>query len=50
VGDSTGDRGAPEHSVYVSYPENEHGELMLVSDPAEVEELYGAKIISYEYD
>ena len=50
MNDSTADRGAPEPSVYISYPENEHGEIGLVNDPAEVEELYGAKIISYEYD
>ena len=50
MNDEMGDRGVPEPSVYVAYPENEHGEIGLVNDPAEVEELYGAKIISYEYD
>ena len=49
MNDSTGDRGIPEPSVYIAYPENEHGEIGLVNDPAEVESLYGAKIISSEY-
>ena len=49
MNDSTGDRGAPEPSLYISYTldVDEYG---LVSDPLEVEEIYGAKIISYEYD
>ena len=50
MGDSSGDRGAPEPSVYVSYPENEYGESMFISDLAEVENLYGVKIIRSEYD
>ena len=50
MGDSTGDRGVPEASIYVAYVENEGSEIGLVSDPAEVEELYGAKVISCEYD
>lgn len=50
MGDFTADRGAPEPFVYVSYPENENGEMLYFGDPKEVEELYGAKIISYEYD
>ena len=50
MGDSTGDRGAPEPQIYVTYPEDEHGATTLVADPLEVEEIYGAKIISYEYD
>ena len=49
MGDTSGDRGVPEPSVYVAYPENEHGETTLVNDPTEVEELYGVKIISSEY-
>lgn len=50
MGDSTGDRNAPEPQIYVTYPEDEHGATALVADPVEVEEIYGAKIISYEYD
>ena len=50
MGDSTADRGVPEPSVYIVYPENEYGETKLVNDPGEVAEIYGAKIISYEYD
>ena len=50
MGDSTADRGIPEPSVYISYPEDENGATGLVNDPIEVEELYGAKIISADYD
>ena len=50
MGDSTADRGAPEPSVYIAYPEDENGASGLVNDPTEVAEIYGAKIISYEYD
>lgn len=50
MGDGVWDGGAPVPSIYVSYPANETGESRSVNDPAEVEELYGAKIISYEYD
>ena len=49
MGDSTADRGAPEPSVYITYPENENGEIGLVNGPEEVEALCGAKIISYVY-
>ena len=49
MGDATGERGAPEPSLYISYPENEYGEIRIVNDPGEVEQLYGAKIIRYEY-
>ena len=49
MNDQTGDRGAPEPSVYIAYPENEHGEIGLVNIPEEVEALCGAKIISSEY-
>ena len=45
-----GDRGIPEPSIYVNYPENEYGESTHVGDPFDVAALYGAKIISYEYD
>ena len=44
-----GDRGDPEPSIYVTYPENEYDGIRVVAEPEEVEELYGAKIISYEY-
>ena len=50
MNDPAGDRGALEPSIYVSYPENAHGESTLVNIPEEVEELCGAKIISYVYD
>lgn len=50
MNDLTADRGAPEPSIYVAYPENEYGEMKMVNDPAEVERLYGARIISSEYD
>ena len=50
MNDQTGDRGAPEPSIYVAYPENEHGESGLVNIPEEVEALCGAKIIRNEYD
>ena len=50
MGDSAGDRGAPEPSVYIAYPEAEDGSFELVNDPQEVEEIYGVKIIRYEYD
>ena len=49
MGDSTGDRGAPEPSIYVVYPEDEDGAIATVGTPEEVEALYGAKIISSEY-
>lgn len=50
MGDETADRGAPEPKIYITYPENEYGETKLVDDPTELAEIYGAKIISYEYD
>ena len=50
MGDSTADRGVPEPSVYITYFENEGAEIGLVNDPDEVAEIYGAKIISAEYD
>lgn len=50
MGDSTGDRGVPGPSLYITYPEDEDGGTRLVSDPTELEEVYGVKIISYEYD
>ena len=45
-----GDRGVPEPFIYVSFPENEFGESSHVAIPEEVEEIYGAKILSYQYD
>ena len=50
MNDQTGDRGVPEPSIYVAYPENEHGEIAIVNIPEEVEALCGAKIISSSYD
>ena len=50
MNDPACDRGEPEPSIYISYPENENGESGLVNIPEEVEALCGAKIISYEYD
>ena len=44
-----GDRGSPEPSLYISYPENEYGEIRVMNDPAEVEQIYGAKILHYQY-
>ena len=49
MNDTTGDRGIPEPSVYVTYNDGENGEIGLINDPAEVEELCGAKIIRAEY-
>lgn len=49
MNDSTADRGIPEPSVYIAYPENEYGEIGLVNIPEEVEALCGAKIVSSEY-
>ena len=49
MGDSTGDRGKPEPSLYIAYVENDGEEVTLVNDPDEVAEVYGAKIVSYEY-
>lgn len=50
MNDPASDRGEPEPSIYISYPENENGESGLVNIPEEVEALCGAKIISYKYD
>ena len=50
MGDSADDRGAPEPSVYIAYPEDENGASGLVNIPEEVYEKYGARIISSEYD
>ena len=50
MGDLTADRGIPEPSVYITYPENEYGETVIVNGPDEVEALCGVRIISYEYD
>ena len=50
MGDSTGDRGVPTPEVYITYPEDEDGASRVVAMPDEVEEIYGVKIISYEYD
>ena len=50
MGDSTGDRGEPEPSIYINYPEDENGHSSSVAEPDRVEEIYGIKIISYEYD
>ena len=50
MGDSMGDRGEPEPSIYIAYPEDENGSSGLVNDPEEVAKTYGARIISYEYD
>ena len=50
MNDPACDRGEPEPSIYISYPENENGESGLVNIPEEVEALCGAKIISYKYD
>ena len=50
MGDCTADRGAPEPSIYVSYPQDETGAWGLIADPDEVEKLFGVKIISSEYD
>ena len=50
MNDPACDRGVPEPSIYISYPENENGESGLVNIPEEVEALCGAKIISYKYD
>ena len=49
MGDSIGDSGVPTPSVYIVYPEDEHGHSSSVAEPKDVEELYGVKIISYEY-
>ena len=49
MNDSTAGRGVPEPSVYISYTVDVD-EYSIVNDPTEVEEIYGAKIISYEYD
>ena len=50
MNDSAGDRGVPEPSLYIAYSENDGAEVGLVNDSSEVAEIYGAKIISYEYD
>ena len=50
MGDYTGDMGDPEPSIYIVYPEDEHGGSASVADPKDVEELYGIRIIGYEYD
>ena len=50
MNDPASDRGGPEPSIYISYPENENGESGLVNIPEEVEALCGAKIVSCEYD
>ena len=49
MGDFTGDRGAPEPSLYITYPVDPDGGMRHVGDAAEIEEVYGAKIIGYEY-
>ena len=49
MGDYTGDSGVPTPSVYVVYPEDEHGCSTSYAEPTEVEELFGVKIISHEY-
>ena len=48
MGDYTGDGGTPVPSIYVNY-EEEDGDSSAVTDPGELEELYGIKLISYEY-
>ena len=50
MGDSMDGRGVPEPSLYVSYPMAEDGSYELVNDQQELEEVYGVKIIRYEYD
>ena len=50
MGDETGDSGIPTPTVYINYPEDENGTSSSVAEPDEVEELYGIKIIGYEYD
>ena len=50
MGDSTADRGAPEPSVYIAYPEDENGSVVLVNDPDEVLEVYGVRVVSAKYD
>lgn len=48
--DSTGDRGTPEPSLHISYPEDEDGGMRHVGDAQEIEREYGARIISYNYE
>ena len=50
MGDSTGDRGVPEPSLYIAYPEDEDGGMRHIGDAAVIEEEYGAKILSYKYE
>lgn len=46
---NTGDRGIPEPDLYISYTMGE-GEYGLVQEEDVIEEVYGAKILDYEYD
>ena len=50
MGDSTGDRDAPKPSLYITYPVDPDGGQRYVGMADEIEENYGAKIISYKYD
>lgn len=50
MGDSTGDRGVPVPSLYITYPEDEDGGYRHIGEADVIEESYGAKIIGYEYD
>ena len=43
------DRGIPEPELAVSYPETFTGEVAIVNGPEDIEKLFGAKIISYQY-
>ena len=45
----TGDMGIPEPELYICFEEGD-GASSYVSDPHEMEERYGVKLISYEYD
>ena len=45
-----GDRGIPEPFMYISYTEDGGDSYSLVNDSTELEEVYGVKLISYEYD
>ena len=45
-----GDDYAPEPGVYVEYTDETNTSAEVISDAAQIEELYGIKIVSYEYD
>ena len=46
---ATGGRGVPEPHLLVSYPYDENGTATIYQEAADIEELFGAKRISYHY-